>query len=75
MVHYTMPYTLLYYIYNTYVVLYNSYGECNVVRSGSQASSSIVSICFSLAKDYGIIVFYWNKGGNNIRNIEATFFS
>jgi hypothetical protein len=74
MVYYTMPYTILYYTYSTYVVLYSSYGECNAVRSGSQASSSIVSIRLSLDKDYGTIVSYWNKGGNNIGNIEATFF-
>ena len=40
----TMPYTILYYTYNTYVVLYSSYGECNAVRSGSQAFTSIVFI-------------------------------
>jgi hypothetical protein len=72
-----MPYIILYNIiwYIQYIVLYSSYGECNAVRRGSQASSSIVSIHLSLDKDYGIIIPYWNKGGNNVGNIEATFFS
>jgi hypothetical protein len=73
----TMPYIILYNTiwYIRYFVLYSSYGECNVVRRGGQASSSIVSIHLSLDKDYGIIIPYWNKGGNNVGNIEATFFS
>jgi hypothetical protein len=42
------------------------------VRSGGQASSSIVSIRLSFDKDYGTRISYWNKGGNNIGHIEAT---
>jgi hypothetical protein len=41
----------------------------------SQHSSSIVSIRLFLDNDYGTILSYWNKGGNNVGNIEATFLS
>jgi hypothetical protein len=40
----------------------------------SQHSSSIVSIRLFLDNDYGTILSYWNKRGNNVGNIEATFF-
>jgi hypothetical protein len=41
----------------------------------SQHSSSIVSICLSFDNDYGTILSYWNKNGNNVGNIEAMFLS